>query len=359
MVSPAVGKYFFSESATVVPRHGGGSQCLPLRGESHVVGGLRKPGHWHYRTRPRDCESVDKAVANNVANHGAENAVAAPFFARTGRPSSFGPVADDRHTHLKVVAGPADTRHVSVSCTPATNMTEMTILSDALAILRALEAHLIDRVESPWRLIAALQRYVYFPLRFLWLGVRAKLSVVSLWGLLNGGLFMASVWIVHWLGLDNQMLAQGIPFLCTLAALVMVVFSLPSTYGAGEISDDTVLFVVRHLGARELASDADVETLKKTIRPFEERARARIVAMKWLTGLIVAWFNYSWGKALNATPDSVLSAVGVVVGLACVSMVAYLLVWGYEAAVNKLFQAIELGGNEYCRRLRTPQRPSA
>lgn len=238
----------------------------------------------------------------------------------------------------------------------AKKLTEMTILSDALAILRALEAHLIERVESPWRLIAAVQRYVYFPLRFLWLGVRAKLSVVSLLGLLNGGFLVVSVWIFHWLGLDNATLVQGIPFLCTFAAVVMVVFSLPSTYGAGEISEDNVLFVVRHLGARGLDSDADVETLKKSIKPFEERARARIVAMKWITGLIVAWFNYSWGKALNASPESVLSTVSMVVGLAGASVVAYLLVWGYEAAVNKLFQAIELGGNEYCKRLRTRQR---
>ena len=121
--------------------------------------------------------------------------------------------------------------------------------------------------------------------------------------------------------------------------------------------NQTVQFVVKHLYEREFSRTKDVELLRNSIKPFEERARSRVSALKWLVGLLWAGFVYVFSRGIDpfmSTPSEYISYAFMSAWLFMGVIAAYLCVWGYEAALDKLFRAIEFGCNDFCHLIEHP-----
>jgi hypothetical protein len=227
----------------------------------------------------------------------------------------------------------------------------MLIFEEAAEIIRKVEAHLVGVDALPFRPVAKLQWIVHFPFPFLSLGVGEKRAAAVRWTLLSVLFLLMGQWVVAWIGIARTEWANYILLFCMLAPILLIAFALPSTYGASGVTSDDVVLVRRHLEERGFSKEYDVELLKKCIKPFDDRARARIVGLKWIVGLLWASFLYSWSKAVEASAMTVLRSVAMTVGLFFAVLVGYLLVWGYEAAVNRLFNSLEFGCDELRREL--------
>ena len=136
-----------------------------------------------------------------------------------------------------------------------------------------------------------------------------------------------------------------------IAPMFLVIFALPSMYGNSGVSPEIVQFIVEHLYKRGFSCAKDVELVQKSIKSFEDRARSRVNALKWLVGLLWAGFIYSFSKGIElsiSTPSTLMSYAFMSVCLLLGVIFAYLCVWGYEASLDKLFRAIDFGCNDFC-----------
>ncbi|MEN8616365.1 hypothetical protein [Shewanella baltica] len=227
----------------------------------------------------------------------------------------------------------------------------MQIFTEALILVRTVEAHIVSETESDIRLFSYIKRLIWLPTKFLKMGINEKTKGASVWAFLSLVFMIFGAWLVDTLGLANTVAATWTLLLAMISPLFLVVFAMPSTYGDHGVSQQTVAFIVKHLGTRSFSSVEAVELLKKSVKPFEDRARSRVSTLKWLVGLLWACFTYTFLKGIETPiPNSsgLMSYVFMSFWLFMGVIVVYLCVWGYEASLDKLFRSIEFGCNDFC-----------
>jgi hypothetical protein len=140
-----------------------------------------------------------------------------------------------------------------------------------------------------------------------------------------------------------------IPLLLPLLMMLPFTFSKPSTYADSGVSPENVKSVVTHLENRGFTTAEEIELLKKSVKPFEDQTRSRVTALKWIVSLIWAGFIYTLNTHNTSAdlkgPDYSIYGPYILMTL---GIITYFCVWGYEAALDKLFRAIEFGCNDIC-----------
>lgn len=201
-------------------------------------------------------------------------------------------------------------------------------------------------------------KLVRLPIKFIWGGIReiSKLSVSSILFFSILFLFVFLPTLASTLSstsastlINILKVVRGVNLSIILIPLLVImfpfIFSKPSTYAGSGGSPESTKFVVAHLKSRNFKTVKEIELLKKSVKPFEDQTRSRVTVLQWIVGLIWGGFIYSL-----STSDSWL--VYTLMGLGIIS---YFLVWGYEAALDRLFRTIEFGCNDFCQHLETPK----
>jgi hypothetical protein len=225
----------------------------------------------------------------------------------------------------------------------------MSRFANAQLLIKDVESHLIGEEQSAWKAVTFLQYNVWFPMRFLLLGVGDKFVAVTTWAFFAfTGMFLWML-VVPRIGLAGILIGDNVMLALMALSLVPAVFAMPSVYGNGQIASDDVMFVTARLPMIGATSNKEIEFLQQTIRIVEEKCRTRVKALKWIVGGVWALLIYAYNKAESAninTIDETKTAVIQILGLGGGVIVGYFLVWGYEAALDKLFRTIEFGCNE-------------
>lgn len=221
------------------------------------------------------------------------------------------------------------------------------IFNQSIELIASTEAHLVGTKLHDWEVFRYIQKLIWFPLQFLWMGVKTKIGGFLIWALIAFP-FVSVISLIS----QNLVRSEFTDFLLLASQLYvasLVIFALPSMFGHSDVVEANVNFVSIHL-KREKASEISIEFMKKNIKAIEERARARVIAFKWLVGLLWAGFIYvstqlaEFSKTGNLpTTQSIMQVGWIFVSV----VVGYFVVWGYEAATDKLFKAIEFGCNDY------------
>jgi flagellar biosynthesis regulator FlaF len=185
------------------------------------------------------------------------------------------------------------------------------------------------------------------------MGMREKTKGATVWTILSVAFMMLGLWLVKdSSGVAKTEAANFVLLVSVIVPTFLVVFALPSIYGDSGVAPKTVQLIAEYLCARGFSCAKDVELLKQSVKPLEERARSRVGALKWLVGLLWAGFIYIFSKgfdnASTITQAELMSNMFMSIGLFVGAIAAYLCVWGYEAALDKLFRAIDFGINDFC-----------
>lgn len=235
----------------------------------------------------------------------------------------------------------------------------MPMFAEALTLVEAVEAHLVGETVSEIRLFSYIKRLVWLPTKFLGMGMREKTKGATVWTILAVAFMMLGLWLVE--NSSGVAKTEAVNFVLLVSVIVptfLVVFALPSIYGDSGVSPKTVQFIAEYLCARGFSCAKDVELLKQSVKPFAERARSRVGALKWLVGLLWARFIYIFSKGIDnastITQAELMSYIFMSTGLIVGALAAYLCVWGYEAALDKLFRAIDFGINDFCHLIELP-----
>lgn len=232
----------------------------------------------------------------------------------------------------------------------------MSIFAEAIVLLVTVESHLIDESESRFPTLAGRVGLVVPPyplkflksLAFLKLGMSEKIKSVVLYVVLSNTC-LALGWFVQISSGTYQAKVQYIMMMMSMIVpLFYVIFALPSRYIASGIAQTSVDFVEQHLYLRGFSDLKDIELLKKTIKPLEDRARSRVTILKWLVGLLWAGFIYTFSRSIDAGAMQPISYIMTLAPLLVAVAAAYIMVWGYEVSLDKLFRLVEFGCNDHC-----------
>lgn len=225
----------------------------------------------------------------------------------------------------------------------------MSIFSEALFLLRVIEAHLIGERVNSISLIENSKRLLWYPLKFLKLGMAEKTKSASVWSVISFAFMIIGAWFADNAGIAKTEAANYVMLACMITPIFLVVFALPSMYGASGISAKSITFVTDHLRSRGFEDAQDIDLLKKSIKPIEDRARSRVTVLKWLVGLLWAGFMYTFSKSIETPPAPAIqftTNIAILAFLLFLVGAAYVLVWGYEASLDKLFRLVEFGCND-------------
>lgn len=227
----------------------------------------------------------------------------------------------------------------------------MPIFTESNVIVRAVEAHLVQETDSAIPVLSYFKRLIWLPTKFLRIGIDEKLKGAFAWAFLSLAFMTLGAWFANDPGITKTEAANGIMLAAMIAPLFLVTFPMPSIYGHSGVSQASVEFVVQHLQARGFKRAKDIELLKTSLKPFEDRCRSHVSILKWLVGLLWAGFTYTYSKGVEhsiASPSELLSFIFVSAFLLMGVIIAYLCVWGYDASLDRLFRTIEFGCNDYC-----------
>ncbi|MHB8211698.1 MAG: hypothetical protein ACYDDP_10220 [Acidithiobacillus sp.] len=227
----------------------------------------------------------------------------------------------------------------------------MPIFAESLAVVRAVEAHLVSEVDSNIPLLSYFKRLIWLPAKFLKMGIAEKTKGASIWAFLSFAFLILGAWLINNFGIAKTEAANVVMLAAMIIPIFLVTFAMPSIYGDSGISQNTITFVVQHMQARGFLNTKDIELLKKSVKLFEDRARSRVNVLKWLVGLLWAGFMYTFSKGFEqsmTSPAELMNYAFMSAGLFMFVIAAYLCVWGYDAALDKLFRAIEFGCNDLC-----------
>jgi hypothetical protein len=225
----------------------------------------------------------------------------------------------------------------------------MSIFLESTLLLRAVESRLLSESESHIPLLSHAKRLLWYPLKFLKLGVSEKAKSASIWAFLSFASLMIGAWIINNSGVAKTESANLVMLASMTAPLFVVLFAVPSTYGSAGLSLEVVNSVVAYLQSRPIHDSKDIDLIKKSIKPFEDRSRSRVTILKWLVGLAWAGFTYTFSKGIEnaaATPAQVVAYAQTTAFFFLAVIAAYLVVWGYEAALDKVFRLIEFASND-------------
>lgn len=215
------------------------------------------------------------------------------------------------------------------------------------------EVFLCSDKYATWPKFDILKRYSTRWWKFLKSGIAEIFKPVILYSFITFSLAIIVGWLWSSTKIQNPEILSNLLLMCQLLPIFIIAFALPSTYSDRGIPKDIPSSMSNYLRNEiQISSTKEIDALKKSVKIFEARAKARITVMKWLFGLCWAGFTYLISKFWDISQNQVPSTNDIrtlliyfTVGLFIV-IAGYVLVWGYEAAVERLFQSIEVGTNQ-------------
>lgn len=150
----------------------------------------------------------------------------------------------------------------------------------------------------------------------------------------------------------------------TFIPIMLVMFSVPSTYAHYGIKSHNVDAMVEYFVGLGIQDVSTVELIEEHIVMVKERIFARITYYKWLIGSLWAFFTFLLNQQLNTTissnPNSWIifitnNAIPISLFIA-MSLIAISMIYGYKRASEILIRTVEFGLIEMKQRLNNPQK---
>jgi hypothetical protein len=223
----------------------------------------------------------------------------------------------------------------------------------AKLLLIDVEIMLCKDIFAKTLLLDSVKRHTIRWWKFLRMGISELLRPVTAWAFSSLFMIILISWIFPVSEAKDPNIIKNLFLVAQILPIFVIAFGLPSTYSHAGVATETPGILSRQIHTiHKLCSIKEIETLRKIIKLYEDRVRARITVMKWLVGLLWAGATYFSSKTIDIIFSKALQpsiAIQVFELLMTISFmfagvfIAFITVWGYGAAVDRLFLNIELG----------------
>ena len=229
-------------------------------------------------------------------------------------------------------------------------------------IVEKTEAHIVGfRYDNETLNFGA--RLVWFPLQYLWLGLKEYFKPAKV-----GYVLLMVLWgLSHPVAKQLQIADEYYVFIIYggfLGALFFTMFAMPSTYVFSGVSKNLVDSVVNIMKNQQVNTKEDIELIEKNIEKIGERISSRIAFYKWLVG--VAWGVYIFSLNVemrflvkldgDALTKAISNNLTPFIIMMMSTIFALLIVVGYKKASDLLVKSIEFACIEYQYQLRVDEK---
>jgi hypothetical protein len=218
-----------------------------------------------------------------------------------------------------------------------------------LDLVQEVEAQVVGETASKNRWFAFLQRVLWLPAMFVVTGIQHKLKAFFSWAFLTAAFLLAESALLS-AGLQiDQPFRGALDWICVLCPVLLVMFPMPSVHIASGVSPEDVGFAIERMVDAGIDSKDKVSAIQQTSKVFEDRCKRRVVSLTWLVGLAWAGWTYFFVKGLEGTiaghPPTPGNLIASIIAFYCV-LALYLVVTGYESALDRVFRTIDVAGSE-------------
>jgi len=207
---------------------------------------------------------------------------------------------------------------------------------------------LVLKSNSSNKFIHFVKRYLFFPFKFLRVGINEFLKPFTLWAIIS-----AVVFIPISIYLFDEKAPLELRNLWAIVSLVvpisMVLFALPSTYAYSGATPKMVSKVATLLVSLEIDSEDKIKSLTSNLEKILERAHARVRTLRWIVGAFWAFTIFILGQ-INAISLKIgtidvntmfLHNLQSLVICAAITIMALWIFTSYKKAIDLTFKTIE------------------
>ena len=228
-------------------------------------------------------------------------------------------------------------------------MSEIKIFELTQKILEESEAYILNH-SSQTKAGYWFSRQIIFPIKFLFKGSEEFLKPFTKWGLMSFAFLIAATYIVD-NGEFSTEIKSFIFSVCLYAPMVLVMFSVPSTYAYYGVEPKDVDAVVEYLEKFNIQDLETIDCLQSNLENIHTRIINRVSAYKWIIGASWALFSLILNQQLNVTlkinPDSWKTTFQEnIIHLAVLISISILAIWittSYKRASELLIKTLEFG----------------
>lgn len=217
-------------------------------------------------------------------------------------------------------------------------------------ILIRTEAYLL-KLPTEKKLWGLATRYLIFPFKYLFLGLKDFFKPASLWSLFAFVLMIIGAIVVEKLSIPVENRAM-IVNIAGIFPLVLVIFSVPSTYAYNGVEENYVNETSKLIKDEELDTPEKIKLLEKNLEKISSRIYSRVSFYKWLVGaawaMYLLFFNlemrYLITQKLGDSNNKLLSEnISSFVITLFATLTALVLIFSYKRASEILMKSIEYG----------------
>ena len=232
-------------------------------------------------------------------------------------------------------------------------MNTLKIFDTTKEIIEKSEANILN-YESDNRFILYFNKHIVFPIKYVMLGSSDFFKPFIKWFFL----FFVMLLIVSYFVKNVSFPSELIVFLYTIimfGTLMLVIFSVPSTYAYFGIKNENVIEVMDILKNNQITTLHELEVLESNIDIIYDRVLARINAFKWVVGAYWIYFTFSQNQKMSIAKQFdnkdfiqfIITNMGEIALTISITIIAIWLISSYKRASDFLFKSISFGINEY------------
>ncbi|MDO5639195.1 MAG: hypothetical protein Q4G28_04935 [Neisseria sp.] len=221
----------------------------------------------------------------------------------------------------------------------------MKTFTEASKFIEVVEFGLLNEKQAKMQLLNQIKKVIWLPIKFLKMGINIKLNTTIIWIVFSMIFMWLGIQFAASLPAELSEIKNMVLLFSSAFPIFLLAFPLPSIYGNDDISEKDIEIALNHLKKRNF-SDTEMTYLKESVSLFESRTQSKIKALKWVVGLFWAGYLYMSSYAITNKIFSFdyLMELSVIL---LITVFAYLAVWSYEAAINKLFRIIDFSCHDF------------
>lgn len=179
-------------------------------------------------------------------------------------------------------------------------------------ILKRTEACLLDLpIESkPWSFVT---RHLFFPLKYLFLGLGDFFKPTGNWALMSVGFLMLVAFFSNNSNLNKEYTLL-LMYISLFLPMVLVIFAVPSTYINSGINNNKIIKIEKFIEDSDLKTIEEIELLEDFVLHSNDRISSRASFYRWILGfswaLYILIFNLEIRLMLKAEEIDLLKKVG-------------------------------------------------
>lgn len=232
-------------------------------------------------------------------------------------------------------------------------MDTLKIFDTTKEIIEKSEANILNSKPDN-KLILYFNKQIVFPIKYMMLGSSDFFKPFFKWSFL----FFIILSIVTYSIKNITISSELIVFLYTIimfGTLMLVIFSVPSTYAYFGIKNENIIAVMAILKNNQITTLHELEVLESNIDIIYDRVLARINAFKWVVGAYWIYFTFSQNQKMSIAKQLenkdfiqfIMTNMGEIALTISITIIAIWLISSYKRASDFLFKSIIFGINEY------------